>query len=438
MDNLWTRKIVFLSIFLICFISNGLASLYFGYIVNKQSILQNFISRTQQSTILIKKSLQEGDYRTYVFYTKNFFSSVGEDVGIRLYSKVDKSEILSIDMESNAICSESSFKNVDTSNDYYQFCQFVDGVIVQIIQKRKNIKFFYIDKLHLLVSFITALVCCFLLIVLMRKFFAGLLIRIESILLSPSKEKMDGDLSWLQKPIHRIYSTIDSLKEKLVEKEKTTILAKNIRQITHDLGGPISALNVLASKLKSQDSELTPLSQSVFNRLKVLVEDLKDRSAVRTEILENFEFLSSFKTVLHDMRLQYPDLFLRELISLSEPIEIYGNGRVFSRVTACLVQNAMDAVVPGRAIEVSIDVWESDLYVHVHFQDNGKGIKKEDLKRVTLPGISIGKDESKYSGMGLGLAFAFEKTEEWGGTAVIESELGIGTKIKLSLLKVST
>jgi signal transduction histidine kinase len=64
------------------------------------------------------------------------------------------------------------------------------------------------------------------------------------------------------------------------------------------------------------------------------------------------------------------------------------------------------------------------------FTDNGKGIAAEYQSRVFE---MFYRATSERSGSGLGLYIVKEMTERIGGTVELESQLGIGTKLRLTL-----
>ena len=65
--------------------------------------------------------------------------------------------------------------------------------------------------------------------------------------------------------------------------------------------------------------------------------------------------------------------------------------------------------------------------------DNGIGISKEELPRLTERFYRVDKSRSKDTGgTGLGLAIVKHSVECLGGTLAIESNVGGGTKVKIS------
>ena len=66
--------------------------------------------------------------------------------------------------------------------------------------------------------------------------------------------------------------------------------------------------------------------------------------------------------------------------------------------------------------------------------DHGKGIPKEDLKKITEAFYMVDKSRSRQQGgAGLGLAISAKIAEGHGGYLDFESEPGKGTKAKLYL-----
>jgi len=414
-----TRRSLFALIFVICFFSNGVASLYFGYVVSKQAATDAFKIQVRQSVLLGKSEIQEGNYGRYVSSTKRFFSSIGEDVGIWLYSSIDKSDIIAVNLVELQYCREDAFSEVVRIGAYYQFCHNVNGIVIQVNKRIKSLSLFNADPLQLTVSLFSAIACSVLLVFLMRSYFAKLLRDISSFFTSPSSAKLDSDFIWLERPIKQLYSTIESLRQKLNEKEKSELLAKSIRQVVHDLAAPLSGLDVLASKLKATHSEFAPISQSILLRLKSLVDDLRDQSSIKVEIIESFDIYAVLEKAFVNIKAQHSNINLSLIIPNYVVTLVYGNKNHFVRIVECLIQNSVEASFPNRPLVVVLTVAETDIAVNLSIRDNGKGINDEYLRLVTLSGVSIGKTLVESSGSGLGLSFAFEKTEEWGGSATI-------------------
>ena len=68
----------------------------------------------------------------------------------------------------------------------------------------------------------------------------------------------------------------------------------------------------------------------------------------------------------------------------------------------------------------------------IEIRDHGIGISAEDMNRVLQPfGQVDGSFSRKYEGVGLGLPLTKSFVEMHGGQLSLESELGVGTTVKL-------
>ena len=86
----------------------------------------------------------------------------------------------------------------------------------------------------------------------------------------------------------------------------------------------------------------------------------------------------------------------------------------------------------GTKGRVVIDIFEirEENSVHILFQDTGRGINPENIKRIFDPGFS-----TKKRGWGLGLAFVRRIVEEYHGghISVVQSVPGEGTTFEVIL-----
>ena len=95
------------------------------------------------------------------------------------------------------------------------------------------------------------------------------------------------------------------------------------------------------------------------------------------------------------------------------------------------MKNSLDALQGHGAIDVRISADEKHVMVDV--RDTGKGIPKSNWKRIFEPGFT-----TKTRGWGLGLSLSRRIVEEYhqGRIAVIDSEPGKGTTIRITLKRI--
>ncbi len=110
------------------------------------------------------------------------------------------------------------------------------------------------------------------------------------------------------------------------------------------------------------------------------------------------------------------------------PIRANINPALFEWVVENLMKNSLDALQGHGAIDVHIAADER--HVTIDVKDTGKGIPKSNWKRIFEPGFT-----TKTRGWGLGLSLSRRIVEEYhqGRIAVVDSEMGRGTTIRITL-----
>ena len=123
-------------------------------------------------------------------------------------------------------------------------------------------------------------------------------------------------------------------------------------------------------------------------------------------------------------------------INLADTPDVKVASARLSQVMLNVLSNASRAfsVSDMQKNQISIQLFEQGDKVQIEVQDNGSGIAPEDLKHVWEPFFT--RSEGK-GGTGLGLAICRRILTEVGGTLDLESELGKGTKVIISIPKAS-
>ncbi len=113
------------------------------------------------------------------------------------------------------------------------------------------------------------------------------------------------------------------------------------------------------------------------------------------------------------------------------PVQANINAALFEWVVENLMKNSLDALQGHGAIEVRI--LSDERHVMVDVRDTGKGIPKSNWNRIFEPGFT-----TKTRGWGLGLSLSKRIVEEYhhGRIAVIDSEPGKGTTIRITLKRI--
>ena len=117
---------------------------------------------------------------------------------------------------------------------------------------------------------------------------------------------------------------------------------------------------------------------------------------------------------------------------------IYVDEVNFQNVIFNLMDNAVKYRKPDQPVSIFLKTWNDDKWLYLSIRDTGKGIKKEDLKKVfeKFYRVSTGNVHD-VKGFGLGLAYVKKVVDLHDGDIKVDSEYGKGSTftIKLPVIK---
>lgn len=201
------------------------------------------------------------------------------------------------------------------------------------------------------------------------------------------------------------------------------------KETAHQLGTPISSLMAWVEVLKEQypQDELLPEMENDVKRLQLIAERFSKIGSLP-------EPVDTSMNALLERVIAYMDRRTSQKVQIKghypgHDVIVKVNASLFEWVIENLCKNAVDAMEGGSG---RIDLWllEEDDIVAVEVADNGKGIRKKDLKNVFTPGFT-----TKQRGWGLGLSLARRIVEEYhrGRIFVKSSEVGKGTTFRIEI-----
>jgi len=200
------------------------------------------------------------------------------------------------------------------------------------------------------------------------------------------------------------------------------------KETAHQLGTPISSLMAWVEILKEnypEDSLIPELDQDV-KRLQLIAERFSKIGSLPEPVDASMNEVLEHVIDYMDRRTSSKVLITRHFPD--HDVRVKMNASLFEWVIENLCKNAVDAMEGAGRIELWL--FEEDERVAIEVIDNGKGIKKKDIKNVFTPGFT-----TKKRGWGLGLSLARRIVEEYhrGHIFVKESEVGKGTTFRIEL-----
>ncbi len=214
-----------------------------------------------------------------------------------------------------------------------------------------------------------------------------------------------------------------------------------ISMASHELKTPLTSLKIymhLLSDIKKLDTrkqtEYVTKAAEQIDKLQQLVSDLLDQSTIQQgklslqlkEIYFDFfikEFIDQYQELLPDFH-----LIVKGKTDSIVTIDRYR----MEQVLANLLSNA--AKYSQDKKEIILTLSKKGAYVHLSVKDSGIGIPEKDLHNIFKPYYRVlGKRESTYPGLGMGLYITRDIVTKHGGDISVESTLGKGSVFTLSL-----
>ncbi len=219
---------------------------------------------------------------------------------------------------------------------------------------------------------------------------------------------------------------------------------KQIRQFTQDAAHELrTPLTILRGELELlyQNEKLNESNQG-------LLQKVVDRTIILSKIVDNLMLLAQsdsngypiekkqfslnnvLKDVVEDTEVLLENRKIKVTLQKSEPVTFHGDEQLIRRLLLNLSENAIKNTAQGE-IEFCLESNENEITLSI--KDTGTGIPQEELPLIFNRFYRIDKALSTVEGSGLGLAICKWIVTAHAGEIKIESEMGKGTAVTISL-----
>lgn len=220
-----------------------------------------------------------------------------------------------------------------------------------------------------------------------------------------------------------------------------------INNMTHEFKTPISTISLAAQML---NDPAVSKSEAMFKHISGIINDETKRLRFQVEkVLQMSMFdkkAATFKQKEVDANAIIEDVTTTFRLKVetnggtihtnlaAEETLVYVDEMHFTNVLFNLMDNALKYKNPEQNLELVISTENKDGKLIIGIQDNGIGIKKDDLKKIfeRFYRVHTG-NRHDVKGFGLGLAYVKNVIVNFKGTIHVESELGKGTKFIITL-----
>ncbi|GGD18802.1 two-component sensor histidine kinase [Flavobacterium orientale] len=202
------------------------------------------------------------------------------------------------------------------------------------------------------------------------------------------------------------------------------------KETAHQIGTPLSSLIGWLEIMKANNYDETIIAeiekdilrlQTITDRFsKVGSEPVLEQKDIIAETKNSFDYLQSRFSKQVEFSFSAPD---KEIMVLLNPA-------LHSWTIENLIKNSVDAM-KGKGV-LDVNIIEIEKEVNIYISDSGKGIPKNQFKKIFEPGYT-----TKKRGWGLGLSLTKRIVEEYhkGKIRVQHSDIGKGTTMLVSFKK---
>ena len=250
--------------------------------------------------------------------------------------------------------------------------------------------------------------------------------------------------------IIRDISQRKKLESKQFHADRLASLGEMASGIAHEINQPLNTIslamdNILNEAVISENigkDYLYKKAKKIFEniaRIRNIIDHVRAFSRSNDDyIFTSFDVNQSIKNAVSMISEQFDHLAIKLNILLDENLPfVTGNTLKLEQVIINLLSNAKDAILEKKKkqsalfeMHIGIRSFHEEQNVIIEIEDNGTGIKEEDIDNILLPFYTT-KDTGK--GTGLGLSISYQIIKEMNGTIDIVSKAYYGTTFKVIL-----
>lgn len=210
--------------------------------------------------------------------------------------------------------------------------------------------------------------------------------------------------------------------------EKLSIVGELAAGIAHEIRNPLTALKGFLQLLRSKETAYVEIMLVEIDRINQIVNEFmcmakphadKFIETDLTDLIENVTFMMQPQAILYNVQVDFT-LDTMDSRVFCEPNQL-------KQVFINLIKNSIEAMPSGGTINVKVMAKDAS-FLQIVLSDDGLGIPNDQIANVGKPFFT-----TKEKGTGLGLMVCFKIIEAHRGHMDIQSELGKGTTMIITL-----
>ncbi len=227
-----------------------------------------------------------------------------------------------------------------------------------------------------------------------------------------------------------------ALEDSLRQQDKLAAVGQLAAGIAHEIRNPLASISGSVQMMLSEPSKQTEdnvrLMQIVdkeISRLNGLITEFLEYVRPEPKPVEQVDLNPLVREVIE--ALQFNSKLRKDVsqkVTLRAAAPIYGNRDKLKQALLNLLINAYQAVEKTEQPQISVETFDQSAFVVLRIQDNGLGIKKENLSKIFEPFHT-----TKTHGTGLGLAITHKILQAHSARVSVQSVEGQGATFTVEL-----
>jgi PAS domain S-box-containing protein len=241
--------------------------------------------------------------------------------------------------------------------------------------------------------------------------------------------------------IHRDISEQRQLEQQLVHAQKMESIGMLAAGLAHEVGNPLTSISSIVQILQRTSTdgfiqEKLELMKSQISRISRIIRDLVDFSRRSTYEVQLTDINKNIRDAIEIVRIGKKAKDITFTVSLDESVPLLSLvPDQVEQVFINLLINAVDALFdttppPGKTKSITVRSARDAEMVQIGIEDNGKGIRDEDLQKIFEPFFTTKK---VGEGTGLGLWVSYGIIKSFRGEITVKSTFGAGTVFTIRL-----
>lgn len=224
------------------------------------------------------------------------------------------------------------------------------------------------------------------------------------------------------------------IRRELVEKDKMHSLGRLIAGIAHEIRNPLTSIKAYLEALPIKydnpkfRERITLQVPKEINRLNELLKELLEYSKPKNIEKTEFEINIIIGEIMNLLNSLIREKHIGVSINIEEGISVYGDKQKIKQVLINLLLNSIEALEDEG--KINIDIYEEMEQTKISISDDGIGIDENSLGKIFEPFYT-----TKETGTGLGLLICYQCIKDNGGEIDINSKVGEGTTVTITLNK---